>query len=100
VKWNKPQPEIVKQIVRAVELDGRSIPDIARHAGLSVWSLYHMRNGYVIDPRISTITALANALGFSVVLDGQRWALRRHLPAPPPPPKRRNIPPLAIWLAQ
>lgn len=42
---------------------------VAETAGVSQQTLYNWHNGYTHKPRIDTITKVANALGYEIVLE-------------------------------
>jgi transcriptional regulator with XRE-family HTH domain len=58
---------------------------LAVKAGLSVSAVVQIENGTIPDPRISTVRALAKALGVSLSLLGEEEG---DLPPPEPPPEK------------
>ena len=71
-----PIKDRLKQFRTAAQLTQQ---ELAVQAGLSISAVIHIEAGRVSDPRVSTLTALAKALG--VTVDA---LLGENVPAPPP----------------
>lgn len=59
---------IVRDILNAVTADPRRQIDICAAAGVRHCALTYMRNGFVKNPSSASLTYLAEALGYRIVL--------------------------------
>jgi transcriptional regulator with XRE-family HTH domain len=87
-----PIKDRLKQLRTAA---GMTQQALAVKAGLSVSAVVHLEAGRIPDPRISTLRALARALGVSIddlaaedEPEAEPEAQATEQPAPPEPPKK------------
>jgi transcriptional regulator with XRE-family HTH domain len=60
--------DMMVEVCRLVQLDHRSVNDIAAAANVSPPTVYKWLNGETMQPRLYTLRAVANVLGYNIAL--------------------------------
>jgi transcriptional regulator with XRE-family HTH domain len=79
-------PPLARRVRQLREAAGLSQQALATAAGLSISVVTHLEQGKKADPRISTVAALAGALGVTV----DRLLAEADEPTAPAPKRRRK----------